>query len=565
MKKIFTFFALLVAAVLPAVAFNKPASAALGENVKLSPEARQAMSMRAAQTLARLQNGEQIEAMGTRSWQDASGTKWVAMFQNPNIPLTDLLLDENGKPAYAFEEMPFWNVDFTLINYDATGNMRSYLSLPLFWPSYYFWGVTEAEAFVDGDKNKPNYDIVSFYDMCNSPGHINKFSCDGNIFNITDETWCILPTEQFGSAQVVNGVECYINQERDSRIILESYKPDESSTVTFNNQLYFKRADNGNNAGTIRNTYNGPANVQGWDPISFSFKLNSVHVFNAGEVSSQKYLDTEGSNPFFVEFEPLNMYYVFGVDEKYDLMLQDAEGEPIDLETFKQKILLTMAPGETTLTDPNDNYFRGTFFGKVAAADANPVGIFKLGDITEFAVPGISTPFYTITPADGVIVPGQVLLSPGSGVGATWSNDYGMLTKFNSYQTVSSTMTIGIGTTDGVFMYATDAYESKYYGNTDKKIIYHYDQTDITKTREYDSVGDLDSSVNEIAAAGAAVYAANGVITIVPEKNVNVAVYNVAGQVVKSFGAVAGQTAEVAVDGGIYIVKVGSKAVKVAL
>jgi hypothetical protein len=57
----------------------------------------------------------------------------------------------------------------------------------------------------------------------------------------------------------------------------------------------------------------------------------------------------------------------------------------------------------------------------------------------------------------------------------------------------------------------------------------------------------------------------NGAVNVTVDADTVVVIYNVAGQAVKSVNVAAGQTKTIALGNGLYIVKAGNNAVKVAL
>jgi hypothetical protein len=132
------------------------------------------------------------------------------------------------------------------------------------------------------------------------------------------------------------------------------------------------------------------------------------------------------------------------------------------------------------------------------------------------------------------------------------------------------------GTTDGFGVAGINNYSeyTKLHFNGD--IIYHYDSNDYTKTRTLASVGSLatpamwggdSNGVQTVLGnnANTNVTTSNGAVNVTVDADTVVVIYNVAGQAVKSVNVAAGQTKTIALGNGLYIVKAGNNAVKVAL
>lgn len=130
-----------------------------------------------------------------------------------------------------------------------------------------------------------------------------------------------------------------------------------------------------------------------------------------------------------------------------------------------------------------------------------------------------------------------------------------------------------LGTTAGFGYKGLSTYNCTYTVSYKGNVVYHYDPTDYLKTKTVPAVGTLApgkgwDGVEAIFNDGENnfnVNAANGMINVAVENAAMVNVYNMAGMIVKSVKANAGQTVNVEVANGIYIVKVGAKSVKVAL
>jgi hypothetical protein len=131
------------------------------------------------------------------------------------------------------------------------------------------------------------------------------------------------------------------------------------------------------------------------------------------------------------------------------------------------------------------------------------------------------------------------------------------------------------GTTDGFGVAGYNQYSEYTKIHFTGDIIYHYDSTDYTKTRTLATAGDLATPTMWNGGDGVHTTLANGVkanvttdngrVNVTADADTVVYIYNVAGQAVKNVTVKAGQTKSIALGNGLYIVKAGDKAVKVAL
>jgi hypothetical protein len=131
------------------------------------------------------------------------------------------------------------------------------------------------------------------------------------------------------------------------------------------------------------------------------------------------------------------------------------------------------------------------------------------------------------------------------------------------------------GTTDGFGIAGYNNYSEYTKVHFTGDIVYHYDPTDYTKTRTLASKGSLDTpaiwnggdGVQTVFSndAKTTISTDNGRVNVKADANTVVYIYNVAGQAVKRVNVVAGQTKSIDLGNGLYIVKAGNKAVKVAL
>ena len=132
------------------------------------------------------------------------------------------------------------------------------------------------------------------------------------------------------------------------------------------------------------------------------------------------------------------------------------------------------------------------------------------------------------------------------------------------YQQLVAPSTIQWGTNQGFVATMENPYFRYITSKGTPDIIYHYDPTDMTKTRTFTSVGTREpSAVKGVSVdSDVKVIARDGMINVVAGENAPIAIFTLDGKLVKATKA-----SEVSVEApkGMYVVRVGNKAKKVVL
>lgn len=308
--------------------------------------------------------------------------------------------------------------------------------------------------------------------------------------------------------------------------------------------------------------YSGEAKILGFQRYK-EVPLNEIHIVYKGEKSNENDENYDGA-----EWGPLAQYEIYaagagqfwgnwdGAQSTHQIPQRYVENENVTATFFKG---IVYSPAGNTDA-------QGIWTAKYYESEQNPI----TGDIE--AVEG---PTAWTFPTDGFVM----IYSDAEGSltyvdGDDWSlrpSNY-PTANANAGSYIISGGKHGSGM-QGYSMYTTILNLNLPEG---KNIVYHYDASDLTKTRNIANYGSVENpadwkkpeGVTNIFADNdvkANVVTENGKIFVTVDADTMIAVYNMAGMVVKNVKAVKGQTVVIDAANGLYIVRVGNKAAKVIL
>lgn len=515
------------------------------------------------------------------TWTDSSGEVWNATWME-NGEWKDNFTSWAGARLYA-------KVTIAITNDYATTSQRKTISHVAFYPRYNMWNeANRPQLFPDvqlGDSLKPlalkyksvfdaNWKGFAVPELSSNGAnsfYIGQTSLNGDdylvIANTNTPDSNNKPYFESGSMGYAyhNGVACGPNQ--GSTVTFSNFD-DETSSINLN----FKGTANNASGAMIWTydfAYSGEAFMPGWSQKAMTWEAANMHIVNTGDV---KGTDVEYETIDDTDWGPLRRFYLLacGAGYTYDNVQLSGGG------TLWTSTTVPTTPARTE-EGAAYRYLRGALFS--AEGTENPIGEWQAGDVDVYftEMMGMQWPATTGTPAANTFLYGG------------WRNDYwpwsdesGVKSVYEGYWWYTPNKAsngaaynpfIMIGTTEGFGYKGQSTYFCDYSVSYKGDITYHYDPTDYLKTRTISSVGSLKPNDNWLAVQNVFadgdndinVIAGNGVISVTVEKAANVAVYNMAGMVINNVNAAAGQTVNVSANNGIYIVKVGNKAVKVAL
>lgn len=363
---------------------------------------------------------------------------------------------------------------------------------------------------------------------------------------------------------VYNGTRCGCAQ--GSNLALSNY-----DNETYSIDMAFKGTCTNASGATVWTydlPFSGVAFMPGIGEQPVDWTATSVHVANTGSVTGE---DENYMNLDDTEWGPFQRFYLFACGEGYTYDDVELQGGG----TLWGTTTLPEGPARMSSDAPAMKDLHGALFSANNAADINniwkeanvEVGFDSYGN-------GLTTGKPTVNSfLDGGWNSNYWSWSETDGVRMTYEGMY-----FFAHYAAETAKTydpfVMIGTTDGMGYKGFSTYHCNITMRYKGDIVYHYDPTDYKKTRKVAAVGTLTpptawtSGVSSIFTDNSAnnfnVNAANGMINVTVEDDAVVNVYNMAGMIVKSVNAKAGQTVNVDAANGIYVVKVNGKAVKVA-
>lgn len=594
MKRIYL---LLTAALLGIAA----ASAAMpqmpdAKNVYIAPEAAAKLKAKVNAPMTDKLADPSLEIM-TRSWYDYSGYKYYfTMFLDKDqrwcdtLRYTDKITGEEKQ--YTFEEFPFYIVWFQMTIVSNT-TLKTYGYIPqfAFWPCYFYW----EQGFVDGwniPVEERNLNPVLPMDLCNNPNNCRKFEeqplIEGMYLDVNPgysedgmaiEYWAIANQDYMNTvtddAQVIYKQDYFgstnCTESSKSNIVFNYLTEDDQ--LSMNYTAYIWVLINGSKSSTplrVRN-YVGDTKVDAFYKKDIVCPVTDLHIFNAGVVSSETITD-KAKDPYFYPWGPVHQYYVMGVGNEYmKVVLKDETDIKFNIENinvgYKDDTPADQYYNPATLT-----YFNGTLYS--TPQSESPYGHWTVQqpyyvDDPEFQV------VLGMVPEAGTAMPCYDWISeemqakekeygqPHTDV--TYDDIDGFTLNISSVKAMlMAGGLIGNGTTDGFIISGHDQFDNNLSAKYNGLISYHSDPNDMNKVDMIESLGDRDGVV-EAAAPAVAIMAANGQVIVSAPATCEVAVYDLNGRAVYNGLVLGGQTVNIALPGGFYVVKAGDAVKKVVL
>ncbi len=531
------------------------------------------------------------EGAMTRSWEYLNNT-YEATFQLSDGLLCEMLSfdDGQGNIVYpTFEQMPYYLVNVTLSRTKGENPLpNAIFYFFLCWPSQYIYSQVFDKSLQDANGNIPedvrNYDPVSFEELFNNPQYCRRFVeatgvGTGPMVNGMYSYFTMLPNVTLHVSSLVEDAQgkltqvyTYISSKGDmsSEMNFLQFSPDDNWTQLYST-IYYSEDGSDNGIRTLRygranEPYDGTSDVQGFFNQVYQMPdFGDLHIFNTGTMSSESLGD---NNPFPADFpEVTALYYTIG--DKYLTWgftpTSNGGNCAFDRDAFVS-MGLELPAGEK-LRD-HANYVDGYFFadpkyGKDITLDLDPTTFVMQPVIVEDDED--SEIWYAVSaPAVNSMV--QYNINDMNGSMESWSEDYGSSFSYrNLPEGAGEGSFIGWGYTDGIIVNMDNGFLTKYLAYSKGKVYYHYNPAKMSDVRELESVGGLDGVETVASEEGVRVNAANGVISVVSAQDAEVAVYGLDGVCIKAVKAAAGEGVNVEAAKGIYVVKAGDKAVKVAL
>lgn len=580
MKKIFT---LLSAVALSAASFMMSAfSVQVGDyKGELKPEVKAALQSKseavkfASQFNSNFNHGSNV---ATRAYQDAAGNTWVTQFLATGMKGTEAFKWQDDKGNIV--DGPDWNqypvyssyLVFAIIECegDAQNTKPEYaVQYALFWPSHYLWDQQFTyQGDLDENKTVPvedrDYEIVPFEEFANGEDFCRTFvEADPEAgypypdVNDANTAYVSYPLLNVGGYYKKPGAEqsMELNSAFSKGILGKvDFMSADENYVNYEGLVAGIAKDNTQVRTPI--VYEGTCRIDGFEHKDITYpKLGGVHVFDCGVWSSA---DFGFNSPWSEDFNNLQKYLVWGYDEYLKFMINED-----DIKNTTNNDLFPGFDWRQDIENPEGtaedhlNYFRFYFYSEKGGGLNNiwkmtfPVDVDDpdFGEYVSYAPTADCMIPYASKP-QGCRTEGSVLMYKSYSYYP--ANDPEMVTQ------------LGIGTVNGFCVYTYDDYNSFIQIMYTDQIYFHNDPQDCNKYVMVDPVGELvmdKSGVEEVAVENAVVNAANGVVTVNGDVNVNI--YTVDGAMVaaKKVNGVANFN----LGKGLYIVKAGNVTKKVML
>lgn len=511
----------------------------------------------------------------TRSYNQ-NGNIWQVRIQLRQQPMCELLTfaDKDGNPVtYTFDQIPYYCAVYTITRQKPDEEVYSTLiTFNLAWPSKYIWQqVWNYDGILDEDGSIPveyrDYSPVTVSELANNPDccRIFKEATGLGAGDPEGEKWSyfsMLPNQQLGDPCLFDNQMGYtFLDETVASTVDFSMFDSEEDWLKVNNRLFVRLAETSTSR-RIQCNYDGSSIIEGFTETREDVPaFGDLHLFNTGLMSSAAMGD---NNPFPGDFDAMTAFF-YMIGDKNLLLSVDPTATKFD-PTKLVNGGLQLPEGEN-LTD-HANYLKGYLFADAKYANdqnLNPEELgFSLQDYEEIRE-GEDIWYAYIVPEVGGMVP--------YGVGdmnqnmEPWSETYGfraLIHNMNEFAAIPSTL--GWGYNKGFVCDLRNDFMKTFHIESDGKLFYHYDPKDMKLYRELALVGSKEyNSVESVAAENATVVAADGVITVVPAEDANVAVYTLDGICLLNVNANAGQTVAVEAQKGLYVVTVNGASKKVAL
>jgi hypothetical protein len=560
MKKIYTLLA--AAAVATGSLFAAPNR---GADARFTMTDLGAAKLNAAQayTTYMTENGRE---MGPKySWEDANGNTWTLnMVVNGEVTDYFSFSDSSTSGMTGAEIGEMYNhyfciATFTYTTTNSSNNGRAIKLLAIYPTEGYFvdnedaWKDDSIKGYWGGSQKDP----VSLTNFCSSsfPGYKTFVVSSAFGYLMNSDSWAIVNNSSYwqnyssyGVYQTISsGTATAAGYAGAGTTVTPSNYDAETESIDMPVVGQMKNAS-GSTVYNANVAFSGPIDYfQGFDPKNINFGLGEVHIVNTGKADqdSIEYYDKE-------EWGPLTRYYMLVCGENL---------------TYTNGWSASEMPSRPYLADgastADANWFYGALYS--AADSENPYDLWTMTTFT-FAQSGNQYVTDDAPEAGEMIYGGYNSLIP-------WSPEDGTRMVYKGYYyypDVSDVPTqAGCGTTVGFGLIGKDIYRNNLNLSSDAQVYYHYDSTDYTKVKMINSVGELvlgNSKVDELVADTnkATISVAGGIVNVTMAEAGQIAVYNVAGALVKNVKAAAGTTS-FELGKGLYIVKAGKQVAKVIL
>lgn len=542
-----------------------------------NPEMTQKVRAQMASTLYQLECGQTPDNAYTRSYTDPKGTRWIFianLIQDGGAWEYYSKLDENGKTLIGpdgkevpceKEDLPLYLAQLTVIAYPQGAN-ANYASFLAGWPSYYYGDMGN-----QGTEEDPNMTPIPFDEFVNEPNHQRKFTESDKTFipKYDKATGTYTTYHMVSSAMRMqalwNGQSAttYVTSTSASNLTFSSYI-DETKETELKINVYLKDANN--QTRPMVANYAGTAKIGGWSTSYLSGNLDNIHLFNAGQISSESLGMT---NPFTGDdFGPLTCLYLVASDKAIDINIDPTKGGFDESKTFKLQINKDNVPAGDNYED-HLTYVMGYLFAPANFEGPQKGVTYKMLLPVDTYDPDFKQWYSAISPEENSMVP--------SSYADDWTS-YGMMCYFKNYSEnlKAGQSYISFNTANGLYLDAKLGTGDVLRLSGKGDIIYHNNENDMTQTVKVPAVGDFVTDyvapvkndlayVAGVVAPNTAISVANGAICVNADANVAVAIYKLDGQKVAAKALKAGESYTVAPGKGLYIVKAGNVAKKVAL
>lgn len=580
MKKIFT---LLSAVALSAASFMMSAfSVQVGDyKGELKPEVMAALQSKEAAAKfssefnSNFNNGSNVV---TRSYSDAAGNNWITQFLATGKKGTEAFTwqdkDGNIVPGPDWNEYPVYSsyLVFAVIECEGADNTKPDYAVQyaLFWPSHYLWDQQFTyDGSLDENKNIPvedrDYEIVPFEEFANGADFCRTFieaDPEGGYpypeVNDAQTAYVSYPLLNIGGYYKKAGAQQSMNMSSGfakGLIGKVDIMSADESYVNYEGVVAGIAKDNTQVNTTL--IYEGTCRIDGFEHKDIIYpKLGGVHVFDCGVWNSAML----GFNtPWSEDFGDLHKYMVWGYDEYLKFMINEDDivnttnDDLLPGFDWRQDIENPVGTAEDHL-----NYFRFIFYSE---KDGGLNNIWRMTFPVEVDDPDFGK-YVSYAPTANCIIP-----YASEPQGCRTQGSVLMYKSYSYYPTDAEgkPTQLGIGTVNGFNVFTNDDYNNFITITYTDQIYFHNEPNDCNKYVMVNPVGDLEidpnGAVEEVAVENAVVNAANGVVTVNGDVNVNI--YTVDGAMVaaKKVNGVANFN----LGKGLYIVKAGNVTKKVML
>ncbi len=571
MKKLLTLmglgaFSLAASALTPGAQINL-------NDLQLDPAAQLKVEQIQKQNLADIQSGIVRKGVIKKTFTQGNNV-WDIWVMNNDVRWADILLYQDGTHP-EFESMPYYFVMLYVVAQDANNPRNGYVTAttwPLMWPAKCVWDYSGLQS--DSDWSKLDTSMTDLNELANDKNYCRSF-----IYNGTGG-WQLSDDQTQVTAWPV-GLQSWMGTTTGKIDGKEYEYPAATATApasaastfvfkTFDASEKYLEMDatiqllDGTSAVRRIIQYTGKSRVEGFAPAKFEGKLGGVHIVNIDTQSSKINQDNDWDDPFdFADWGPFQKYYFMTASPDYQIVDESAEYND---DKFGYGESLFVAPAEG-VTEVKDSFFvYGTLLNQFSTQ--NPANFFLAYKLVEpYEAPDPWDPKNTTLLWDWYTEDGQMLPASYDSDRFGWADEnWAVFCGADGYNTyLAPSTTIGIGTVNGFELYAHDNYGNSYYRSFNGDIIYHPNRNKMSETVKVPSVGTLSDVKDVQATEEAGILAGNGEIRVVANTDTEVAVYALSGAVVAREYVKAGETVVVPVEKGIYVVKAGNGAKKVAL